>query len=147
MHSASQLLLHQVSQKSYVFVSCYHHFRTDEDNTIFSSGSLKSEYWGYCSDQCRGEMPGPESEYNLAKETPLFSPSWSEALFDLRQFEAGHCFTYDPPQESESGINNGLYILLGHEALVRPWTSKKTKYARDSSYMTYSFNIFLHEKV
>ena len=94
-------------------------------------------------------MPGPGSDYNLAKETPLFSPAWSQALFDLRQFEAGHCFTYDPPQESESGINNGLYILLGHEALVRPFITetKESKYARDSSYMTYSFNIFLHEKV
>ena len=57
-------------------------------------------------------MPGPESDYNLAKETPVFSPAWSQALFDLRQFEAGHCFTYDPPAESESGINNGLYIIM-----------------------------------
>ena len=123
-----------------------HPFRTDQDNNIFTSGSLKSEFWGYCSDACQGEMPGPESDYNLAKETPVFSSAWSQALFDLRQFEAGHCFTYDPPAESESGINNGLYILLGRESLIQPFT-KQTKYARDSSYMTYSFNIFLHEKV
>ena len=93
-----------------------------------------------------GLIPGPESEYNLAKEVDLFSPAWSEALYDLRKFEAGHCFTYDPPDKSESGINNGLYILLGQESLIKPYTLL-TKYARDSSYMTYSFNIFLHEKV
>ena len=129
-----------------MMMPCKPFFRTDQDNVIFTSGSLKSEFWGYCSKECNGEMPGPESDYNLAKETPVFSSAWSQALFDLRQFEAGHCFTYDPPQESESGINNGLYILLGRESLIKPYT-KQTKYARDSSYMTYSFNIFLHEKV
>ena len=36
----------------------YCYTRTDENNIIFTSGSLKSEYWGYCRDDCRGEMPG-----------------------------------------------------------------------------------------
>ena len=107
---------------------------------------MKSEFWGYCHKDCNGEMPGPDSEYNLAKDTDLFRSAWSEGLYDLRKYEPGYCFTYDPPSESGNGINNGLYILLGHENLIQPFTYDNI-FKRDSSYITHSFEIFLHDKV
>ena len=110
------------------------------------SDFLKSEYWGYCSDDCNGEMPSPDSDYNLAKDTDIFRVAWSEGLYDPRKYEPGYCFTYDPPNESKNGINEGLYILLGHEKLIQPFTSN-TIYNRDSSYITHSFEIYLHDKV
>ena len=91
-------------------------------------------------------MPGPDSEYNIAKNTEIFKSAWSEGLYDLRKYEPGYCFTYDPPTKSKSGINDGLYILLGHEKLIQPFTTD-TIYKRDSSYVTHSFEIYLHDKV
>ena len=120
--------------------------RTNENYTVLKSEFLKSEYWGYCSDECNGEIPGPDSEYNIAKDTDVFKAAWSEGLYDLRKYEPGYCFTYDPPNKSKNGINNGLYILLGHEKLIQPFTYD-TIYKRDSSYITHSFEIYLHDKV
>ena len=91
-------------------------------------------------------MPGPDSEYNIAKNTDIFKSAWSEGLYDLRKYEPGYCFTYDPPNNSKSGINDGLYILLGHEKLIQNFTTD-TIYKRDSSYITHSFEIYLHDKV
>ena len=91
-------------------------------------------------------MPGPDSEYNIAKNTDKFKSAWSEGLYDLRKYEPGYCFTYDPPNNSKSGINDGLYILLGHEKLIQNFTTD-TIYKRDSSYITHSFEIYLHDKV
>ena len=93
-------------------------------------------------------MPEPDSEYNIAKDDALFNSAWSQGLYDLRQFEAGYCFTYDPPQQSGSGATNGLYILLGHNYLIKDFYKENLdRYARDSSYMMYSFEIYLHDKV
>ena len=84
--------------------------------------------------------------YIYIKDTDLFRSAWSEGLYDLRKYEPGYCFTYDPPSESGNGINNGLYILLGHEKLIQPFTYDNI-FKRDSSYITHSFEIFLHDKV
>ena len=92
-------------------------------------------------------MPSPDSDYNNAKDTDLFRTAWSEGLYDLRKYEPGYCFTYNPPNESKNGINDGLYILLGHEKLIQPFTYGHNVSARDSSYFTHSFEIYLHEKV
>ena len=91
-------------------------------------------------------MPGPDSDYNLAKDTDLFNSAWSEGLYDLRMYEPGYCFTYDPPKKSKNGINDGLYVLLGRETLIQPFTTE-TVHNRDSSYVTHSFEIYLHDKV
>ena len=123
-------------------------FRTYNNLSIFKKGDLKLEFWGNCKDECNGEMPEPDSEYNIAKDDDLFNSVWSEGLYDLRQFEAGYCFTYDPPQQSGSGVTNGLYILLGHKDLLKDFSKGNIeRYARDSSYMMYSFDIYLHDKV
>ena len=105
------------------------------------------EFWGNCKDECKGEMPEPESEYNIAKDNDLFNTAWSEGLYDLRQFEAGYCFTYDPPQQSRSGVSNGLFFMLGHKHLIKEYVNDSQYLSRDSSYLLYSFNIYLHEKV
>ena len=38
-----------------------------------------SGQWGYCSEQCTGERPDYESDYNLAMRHDL----WTTGLFDL----------------------------------------------------------------
>ena len=93
-------------------------------------------------------MPGPDSEYNLARDQgQVFSSVWSHGLYsDLQKWEAGFCFTYDPPQQSGSGVANGLYFMLGHEYLYKEYNSS-TWGDRDSSAMLTNFDIFLHEKV
>ena len=91
-------------------------------------------------------MPRPENDHNIAKDIDIFRSAWSEGLYDLRTYEPGYCFTYDPPNKSKNGINNGLYILLGHEKLIQPFTTE-TIHNRDSSYITHSFEIYLHDKV
>ena len=46
--------------------------------------------WGYCSEDCTGEKPDYESEYNLAMRPDL----WTTGLFDLSTWsligEPGH---------------------------------------------------------
>ena len=92
-------------------------------------------------------MPSAESEYNLAKDTGLFNSVWTHGLYDLRQYEAGFCFTYDPPKKSASGVSNGLYFLLGHDHLTIDYKNISKHFARDSSFLLFSFDIYLHEKV
>ena len=108
----------------------YSYCRTYDNYSIVTSGS-SHDYWGLCKPECRGEMPGPESEYNLAK----------------MHFQAGFCYTYDPPQKSGRGVSNGLYFMLGHKNLFRDYQNISKSQARDSSYLLYSFDIYLHEKV
>ena len=115
---------------------CY--TRTHDNFSVFTTNT-GAEYWGYCSDQCDGEVPRPDSEYNLAwVDSQLFSTAWSDDLYDLRQYEAGYCVTYDPPMKSNGGISNGLYFLLGQKSLIRN---------SNSNYMMYSFDVYLHDKV
>ena len=92
-------------------------------------------------------MPSAESEYNLAKDTETFNSVWTHGLYDLRQYEAGFCFTYDPPKKSASGVSNGLYFLLGHDHLSIDYKNISKDTARDSSFLLFSFDIYLHEKV
>ena len=96
-------------------------------------------------------MPSAESEYNLAKDTEIFNSVWTDGLYDLQQYEAGFCFTYDPPQKSESGLSNGLYFMLGHKNLFQDYRfmidDRSMQNAKYSSYLLYSFDIYLHEKV
>ena len=122
------------------------HFRTWNNYSIVTFGK-DYEYWGACRPECRGEMPSAESEYNLAKDTETFNSVWTHGLYDLRQYEAGFCFTYDPPKKSASGVSNGLYFLLGHDHLSIDYKNISKHSARDSSFLLYSFDIYLHEKV
>ena len=120
-------------------------FRTWNNYSIVTFGK-DYEYWGACKPECRGEMPSAESEYNLAKDTEIFNSVWTDGLYDLQQYEAGFCFTYDPPQKSESGLSSGLYFMLGHNHLSVDYKNISKHVARDSSFLLFSFDIYLHEK-
>ena len=96
----------------------------------------ESDFWSYCNPRCRGEVPGPDSEYNLAARE--HHQLWSSVLLDLRTYEPGYCHTYDPPAVSQPGTDKGMYFLLGHLDSLEN-NSK-------SQYMMYSFNVFLHDK-
>ena len=124
--------------------------RTYDNYSIVISGS-SNDYWGLCKPECRGEMPGPESEYNLAKEDEKFNTAWSYGLYNLMYFQAGFCYTYDPPQKSGRGVSNGLYFMLGHKNLFQDYRfmidDRSMQNAKYSSYLLYSFDIYLHEKV
>ena len=93
-------------------------------------------------------MPGPESKYNLAKDSDLFNPAWSHGLYNLFDWETGSCYTYDPPQKSGNGVSNGLYFLLGHKFLYQHYDNITLKWTeKDSAAMLDSFEIYLHQKV
>ena len=110
-------------------------------------GRGKYDYWGECKPQCEGENPGPTSKYNLARNNKSFNTAWSNGLYNLGQYDAGFCYTYDPPQKSGSGVSNGLYFMLGHDGFLKDYDKKKERHNKDSSFMMYSFDIYLHEKV
>ena len=123
--------------------------RTFDNNSIFTLKEDNHEYWGKCKPECKGEMPRPESEYNLARDDDLFNSAWSNGRYDLLKWGGGFCFTYDPPHKSESGVSNGLYFMLGHEYLFKEYHRDNilSHTARDSSFLLYSFDIYLHERV
>ena len=110
-------------------------------------GRGKYDYWGECKPQCKGENPGPTSKYNLARNNKSFNTAWSNGLYNLGQYDAGFCYTYDPPQKSGSGVSNGLYFMLGHDGFLKDYDKKKERHNKYSSFMMYSFDIYLHEKV
>ena len=56
-------------------VSMNNNCRTYDNYSIVVTGS-SHDYWGLCKPECRGEMPGPESEYNLAMENDVFNKAW-----------------------------------------------------------------------
>ena len=112
-----------------------------DDFTFFltDNGNNQGEYWGYCSDECQGETPHPGSQYNLANNNNSdFNEVFSGGLYDLRQFEAGYCVTYDPPARSEGGITNGLYFFLGQRSYIETTLE---------NFLLYQFKIYLHDKV
>ena len=78
---------------------CY--TRVSADEKIRNSGDAK---WGYCTSDCNGQLPGPNSTFNLAR--PEFDDVWEENFFDLRNFGSGYCYTYNPPELTEVGFNN-----------------------------------------
>ena len=42
--------------------ACY--TRVTVNNSVYYMDGHK-DFWGYCSDSCNGETPGPDSKYNL----------------------------------------------------------------------------------
>ena len=122
-------------------------FRTHENYSALTFGVDNYDFWGKCTSECKGEKAIPESKYNLAKDDTVINSVWSHALYDLLKYEAGSCFTYDPPQMSGTGVSNGLYFQLGHEKLYKKYDDGSKYHKRDSSYMLYSFDVYLHEKV
>ena len=105
-----------------------------------------------CPPECNSEMPSPDSKYNIAKDDELFNSAWTHGLYDLMEFGAGFCYTYDPPDKSKNGVSEGLYFMLGHKDLFKDYSvshnSDSNRYtSRDSSYLLLSFDVFLHEKV
>ena len=104
-----------------------------------SEDGFQREYWGYCSNDCNGEQPKPESPFNLASDNnSVFREAFSGGFYDLRQFEAGYCITYDPPTRSEGGISNGLYFFLGQTSFQETAFDK---------FLIYEFKVYLHDKV
>ena len=100
-------------------------------------GRGKYDYWGECKPQCKGENPGPTSKYNLARNNKAFNTAWSNGLYNLGQYDAGFCYTYDPPQKSGSGVSNGLYFMLGHDGFLKDYEKIKERHNKDSSFMMY----------
>ena len=92
-------------------------------------------------------MPVPESKYNIAQDNEVFNTAWSYGLYNMARWAAGFCFTYDPPEQSRSGVSNGLFFMLGHKHLIKKYVNNSQYLSRDSSYLLYSFNVYLHEKV
>ena len=109
--------------------------RTEANLSVYYEG--QSDFWSYCDPRCRGEKPGPTSQYNMAGGDDR--QVWRSVLLDLRTYEPGLCHTYQPPLTSGPGTENGLYFLLGHLDNILEDSS--------ATYMMYSFNIFLHHKV
>ena len=79
--------------------------RTTLNNTYIS------QTWGYCSEDCNGEIPSKESEYNLASEK--YSSLWEEDLYSLEEYGAGRCHTYNPDDVSLTGFKGVLLTYLG----------------------------------
>ena len=100
--------------------------RTTLNNTYIS------QTWGYCSEDCNGEIPSKESEYNLASEK--YSSLWEEDLYSLEEYGAGRCHTYNPDDVSLTGFKGVLLTYLGKFGD----TLSKNE--------LYGFQIFLHEK-
>ena len=123
--------------------------RTFDNNSLFTLKEDNHEYWGKCKPECAGEMPSPESKYNLAQDDDSYNSAWSYGRYDLLKFGGGFCFTYDPPKKSGSGVSNGLYFMLGHEQLFKKYPADNIQRmaSKDSSYMTNTFDVYLHEKV
>ena len=82
--------------------------------------------WGYCSGDCENQNLISNGKGDLTKNERF----WESRFFDLRSWEEGNCYTYNPPQKSFPGTSGGLGIFF-----------KKT----DLEYFQ-SYNIYLHEK-
>ena len=95
---------------------------------LYAEGEELYDHFGYCSSDCKGEIPGPSSKFNLATEK--FHNLWNSDFYDLRSFENGYCHTYDPPIKSLPGFRHRLYFLI---------STLDDAYNKD-------FDIFLHEK-
>ena len=107
------------SQRAY----CYTRVREDCDWDYESV----EEDWGYCSDNCRGEVPEPRSPYNLATREDI----WTSSFYDLRTWDAGLCYTYDPPSKSRTDLTARLIALIGNKNYSNSVTS---------------FDIYLHDR-
>ena len=100
--------------------------RTDENNTYIS------QTWGYCSQDCNGEVPAQDSKYNIASKE--YSFLWEEDLYSLEEYGAGRCHTYNPESVSLTGFKGVMLAQLGQLG------DSHSKNLLDG------FKIFLHEK-
>ena len=66
--------------------------------------------FGYCNESCKGEIPVPTSQYNLARKDR--KDLWNSDFYDLRSFENGLCHTYNPPDQSNSDFLNRMYFMI-----------------------------------
>ena len=73
-------------------------FTKVEINNTVDSMRRTDNFWGYCPQDCNGELPVPSSPFNLAKSK--YANLWSSFFFDLNDWENGLCHTYDPPEKS-----------------------------------------------
>ena len=89
-------------------------------------GYADSDNFGYCPANCSGEMPGPNSPYNLASFK--HRQYWYSYFYDLSSYENGYCHTFNPPQKSVPGLENRMYFMISNV----------------SAYLS-AYDIFLHE--
>ena len=82
--------------------------------------------WGYCSENCKSENLISNGTGDLANKD-IF---WESRFYDLRSWEEGYCYTYNPPKESMFGLSEGLGIFF--------------KQMSEGVFLSYS--IYLHEK-
>lgn len=94
---------------------------------VYQNLSGIPEHWGFCTEDCNGEIPEWENSGNLAHE--LHEDKWEERLFDLDRWGNGRCFTYESNTKHEKGPNGNFYAYLAN------------KYSTIDNY-----NIYLHSK-
>ena len=82
--------------------------------------------WGYCSKYCKDENLISNGKGDLTQED-IF---WESRFYDLRSWEEGYCYTYNPPEKSMVGVSQGIGIFFKH--------------IRAGTFLSYS--IYLHEK-
>ena len=70
---------------------------------------------GACTTECKGEMTGPNSTFNLVNQE--YGQAWEENLYDLGSFGAGYCYTYNPPKMSGVEFEDRLFMLLGNRQM------------------------------
>ena len=73
--------------------------------------------FGYCQANCSGEMPGPNSPYNLASSK--HKQYWYSFFYDLSSYENGYCHTFNPPQKSVPSLENRLYFMINNISAYR----------------------------
>ena len=117
-----------VNYHGYIYYEC---FLMDTSSPACATQQYQDDeidfyHFGICNSQCSGEMPGPESPFNLGKIE--FSSIWSTQFYDLSSFENGLCHTYDPPNKSSPGLTNRLYFMFNDLGRFS------------------DFDIFIHEK-
>ena len=85
--------------------------------TCFTNIGQNNEYegdgfydWGYCPENCNGEVPGPASRWNLAKSN--YSNIWTSYFYDLTSWDNGLCHTYDPPEKSAPDFLSRIYFMM-----------------------------------
>ena len=84
--------------------------------------------FGYCPDNCAGEMPSPSSPYNLAASK--HRQYWYSHFYDLSSYENGYCHTFNPPHKSVPGLENRVYFMINNITWL---------YSR-------AYDLFLHER-
>ena len=72
-------------------------------------------HYGYCNNQCNGEIPAKSRPEHLVN--PLFDKLWSSNIYDLHAWEAGVCHTYTvhPMKSLYLGVRANCMLLLEME--------------------------------